>query len=154
DSSPGGGGGGGSGNGGSGGGGSTGGLPPELLDMNPPVVTLAGPPVLAFDSTTQLPPTLPVVFTLASDHPRAWQLILINPVLGQSVELTDGTTPGAVVVPAGGGWSTPTLTVSLTLSALFMTALGKTTTSPHEFYLTGISQRGLQSYAVLKLTVT
>lgn len=151
----GGGGGGGSGSGsGDGGGGSAAALPPELLDMTPPVVTLAGPPALVFDSTTQMPATLQAVFTLSGEHPRDWQLKLINPVLAQTVELTDGATPGAAVTPAGGGWSASPLTVSLTLTAVFMAGLGRTAADPHEFYLTASTRRGLQSYAVLKLTVT
>jgi hypothetical protein len=131
-----------------------GGLPPELLDLSAPVVTLAGPPALIFNSVTQLPATIPVVFMLASDHPLAWQLTLINPVLQQNLELTRGLIPGAVVAPAGGQWEVPLLTVTLTMSSVFMTALGLTTTAPHEIYMTGISQRGLSAYAKLALTVT
>jgi hypothetical protein len=128
--------------------------PPELLDMVKPVVT-ASTSALAFDSTTQLPPVAPVIFTLATDHPLRWQLRLINPVQKYDLDLTAGTTPGAAVVPAGGEWSTASLSITLTLTAVFMAALGKTTpTTLHEFYCTGISRRGLSAYAVMKLTVT
>ena len=109
--------------------------------------------MLAFDSNTQLPATLAVTFALSHPYPLEWQLLLINTVAKVDLPLTDGA-PGATVSPSGGEWTDTSLTVSLTLTAAFMTALGKTVTSPHEFYLTGVSQRGVNAYAAVKLTIS
>jgi hypothetical protein len=121
---------------------------PAMLDLAPPVV-VAVPPAGAFNTTTQLPPVLPIVFTLTSAFPRQWSLTLLNTVAGESIDLTAGA-PDATVVPSGGGWTTPALAVTLQLGAVFLTALGAGT---HHLYCAGVSQRGLSSYAHVVLTV-
>jgi hypothetical protein len=122
---------------------------PALLDFAPPVVT-AAPPAAAFNLATQQPASLPILFSLSSPFPRSWSLRLLNTVAGQSVDLTSGA-PGATVTPVGGGWPTPSLTVSLLLSAVFMSALGA---GAHHLYCTGVSLRGLSSYGHAVLTVS
>lgn len=122
---------------------------PALLDLLPPVV-VAAPPAGAFSVTTSMPATLPFTFTLNSAFPLSWSLVLLNTVALTSVPLTGGA-PGAVVVPSGGQWSTPSLTVTATLSAAFMTALGP---GPHDLYMTGVSQRGMSAHARATLTVS
>jgi hypothetical protein len=121
---------------------------PAMLDLTPPVV-VAAPPAGAFNTTTQLPPVLPITFTLSSAFPLQWMLTLLNTVQAQSVDLTSGV-PGAVVAPPGGSWSTPSLTVSLLLTAVFLNGLGPGT---HQLFFTGVSQRGLSSFANVVLTV-
>jgi hypothetical protein len=125
-------------------------LSPALLDMVPPAVTV-GPPTLAFNSVTMLPPTLATMFTLSSANPMQWVLTLINEPLGSDADVTNGLPPGLVVAPTGGGWNSATLAVTVTMTAAFMAAL---TPGRHHFYMTGVSQRGLSNYAEVVLTVS
>lgn len=126
-------------------------LSAELLDLAPPLV-VAAPPALAFSSITMLPVTLLATFTLSAGFPLKWILTRVSePPVSTHADLTSGEPPGAVVAPAGGGWSTPALTVMLTLSAAFMAALG---VGRHHFYMTGVSRRGLSSWAETVLTVS
>lgn len=118
----------------------------EMSDLSKPIV-VAAPPSTPFKITP--PPTpVPVVvtFTLTANHPLQWILTLITvPLtpLGQSYDLTKGI-PGAVtVVPAGGQWTTPTLTVTVTMAPVFVAGLGP---GKHELYLTGVSQRGVSGH--------
>jgi len=118
----------------------------EMADLIPPIV-VAAPPSTPFKITP--PPTpVPVVvtFTLSANHPSQWILILITvPLapLGRSFDLTNGI-PGAVtVVPAGGRWTTPNLTVTVTMTPVFVAGLGP---GRHELYLTGVSQRGVSGH--------
>ncbi|MFN7931269.1 MAG: hypothetical protein U0Y68_25735 [Blastocatellia bacterium] len=125
-------------------------LSPEMADTAKPTVA-AVPPVGAFNSTTMQPATLPITFTLGSTHPLRWQLTLINEPLASHVDVTNGIPPGLVVAPAGGGWNSAVLVVTVTLTALFMAALG---IGLHHLFMTGISQRGLSAYAKFDLTVS
>jgi hypothetical protein len=122
---------------------------PALLDLVPPVV-IAVPPAGVFNLVTQMPASLPIAFSLSSAFPREWNLRLLNTVAGQSVDLTSGA-PGAAVTPSGGGWTTPTLTVNLVMSAVFLSALGA---GAHHVYCTGVSRRGLSSYGRAIMTVS
>lgn len=128
-------------------------IPPELADTSEPTAMVL-PPVLAFNSTTQQPVSAAAVFTAYHEHPLRWELRLLNTVAGTDVELTDGLPPGATVAPAGGAWDSAALSVTLTLTAPFMTALGITTVAPHSFYFTAVSRRGVSASAELQLTVT
>jgi hypothetical protein len=124
-------------------------LPPAILDLVPPVVT-ATMPVGTFSVSTG-PPSVVATFQLSSAFPRQWVLTRISePPPGSHEDLTPGKPPGAVVAPAGGSWTTPSLTVTLTMTAVYMTALG---IGKHHFYLTGVSQRGLSGYGVADLEV-
>lgn len=125
-------------------------LSPALADTVQPVV-VAVPPALAFNSTTMQPVSLAAAFTLTSDFPSQWILTLINEPAKYNLDVTNGVPPGLVVVPPGGDWSTPVLTVSVTLTAVFMAALG---IGLHHFFMTGVSRRGLSGYAEMILTVT
>jgi hypothetical protein len=121
---------------------------PEMADMVSPVVM---PPfqTLPFSISTTPSPVV-FTFTMAADHPLRWILTLINEPLKQHVDLTDGL-PGATVAPAGGQWTTPSLTVTVTLTPAFMTAL---TVGKHHLYLTGVSKRGLSGHAEALLVVS
>jgi hypothetical protein len=125
-------------------------LSPALADVVAPAVT-AAPMVLAFNSTTMLPPTLVTTFTLVSANPMQWILTLINVPLRSNADLTNGLPPGLVVAPAGGAWNQSPLVVTVTMTALYMASL---TPGLHHFYMTGVSQRGLSDYAEVVLTVS
>jgi len=101
---------------------------------------------------TQLPVTLPITFTLSSAFPLQWILTRVSePPLATNSDLTNGDPTGAVVVPAGGGWDSPSLVVTLTLSAAYLTALGA---GVHHFYMTGVNQRGLSAWQQAVVTVS
>jgi hypothetical protein len=76
---------------------------------------------------------------------------MLNGVIKRPFDITEGMPPGAIVYPAGGQWHFPNLTVTLTLTAFFMAGLG---VGNHQFFLTGVSQRGLPNFALVELTVT
>jgi hypothetical protein len=113
-------------------------LAPEMLDIAPPVV-IAAPPTVPFVTSTMLPPTAAITFTLTSAFPLSWTLALLNTTLGTSIDATNGLPTGLVVAPAGGSWTSPSLTVTATMSAAFMASL---TPGTHLFYMTGVSKRG------------
>jgi len=127
-------------------------LSPALADAIKPVVSVT-PPVLAFVSApTPSPPSALATFTLFSDYPLSWKLVVISEPVGANMDVTNGLPPmGLVVAPAGGDWSTPSLAVTVTMSAIYMGSLGIGT---HHFFMTGVNQRGLSSFAEMVLTVT
>jgi hypothetical protein len=129
-------------------------LSPELADTMKPVVT-GIPPILAFNSTTSLPPAATVTFNLFSNFPLRWILTLINGGLTPgSSEITNGDPSfGLTVLPAGGEWNTTNFTVTMTMTATYMASLGIGT---HDFFMTGINQRGLSGFndPPVKLTVS
>jgi hypothetical protein len=125
-------------------------LPPELTDLVPPVVTAVSP-TLAFNSTTMQPVTAAATFTLSSPHPLNWILTLIHGTVPRNTDVTNGLSTGLAVTPPGGSWTTPSLTVTMTLTAAFMASL---TPGIHRFQMTGVNARGIWSAADMKLTVT
>jgi len=124
-------------------------LAPELLDVAPPVVA-AVPPTVPFVTTTMLPPTAAVTFSLTTAFPLQWTLTLLNVTSQQSIDVTNGV-PGLVVVPAGGSWPSPSLTVVATMTAAFLAALGPGT---HYLYMSGVSKRGMSSTIAVTLVVS
>jgi hypothetical protein len=124
-------------------------ITPAMADMTPPVVT-ATPPAAVFNTTTQMPATIPITFTLATAFPMQWSLVWISVPDAKSKDLTNGM-PGAMPAPPGGSWPSGALTVVLNLSLPFLSTL-----SPglHYFYMTGASQRGLTGIAQCILTVS
>jgi hypothetical protein len=126
-------------------------LSPELADAIKPVVTVV-PPVLAFNSVTSLPPSTLATFTLFSDFPLSWKLVVISEPAGGDMDITSVPfPPGLVVAPAGGDWTTPNLVVTVTMTAVFMASLG---VGIHHFFMTGVNQRGLNDFVEMVLTVT
>jgi hypothetical protein len=123
---------------------------PELLDLTPPVI-VAAPPAVPFTVSTMLPPTAAITFTLTSAFPLSWTLTLLNTTLGTSIDASNGLPTGLVVAPAGGSWTSPSLTVVLTMSASFMASL---TPGTHWFYMTGISKRGKSGFASATVVVS
>lgn len=122
---------------------------PAMADLVAPIVSGA-PPAAVFNTTTQLPVTIPITFTLSSAFPMQWVLTLISEPTGSSQDLTNGAV-GAVVAPAGGGWSSPSLPVIVTLMLPFLSALAP---GAHHFYMTGVSERGLTGLGEVILTVS
>ena len=125
-------------------------LAPEMLDIAPPVV-VAMPPAIPFVSSTMLPPTALITFTLTSAFPLSWTLTLLNGTLLTSIDATNGLPTGLVVAPSGGAWSSPSLTVTATMTAAFMASLSPGT---HYFYMTGVSKRGKSSFASATIMVS
>jgi hypothetical protein len=126
-------------------------LSPALADAIAPVVRVV-PPTLAFNSVTSLPPTAIATFNLFSDFPLSWKLVVISEPVGGVRDITSAPfPPGLIVAPAGGVWDTPVLVVTVTMSAVFMASLG---IGIHHFFMTGVNQRGLNSFAEMGLTVT
>jgi len=115
-------------------------LSPELTDLVAPVV-VGVPPSFPFKITPPPTPTPVVItFTLTAQHPLKWILTLINEPLGQHMDLTSGIPGSVTVTPSGGDWSTPVLTVVVTMVPTFVASL---TPGKHDLYMTGVSKRGL-----------
>ncbi len=125
-------------------------IPPELLDLTRPVV-VAAPPTMAFSLTNQAPPPVPIVFTSFTAFPLQWSLRLVNETAGASIDATNGVPGGLDPVPAGGAWTAPALTVTVTISQPFLNSIGAGT---HRLYLTAVSRRGLSGFSSAVITVT
>ena len=125
-------------------------LTPAMLDSVIPLFS-AVPPAGAFVRATQLPPTVVFVFTLSTSFPLQWMLTFIDGIALTSADVTNGGLPGPIVAPAGGAWTSPVLAVTVTLSTAFLNTLPVGT---HYFYMTGVSQRGLNNYAQTQLAVS
>jgi len=123
-------------------------LPPELANMVPPIVA-AITPTLAFSISAPAP--LAASFQLNSPFPLQFVVTLINQPMALSLDLTNGQPPDVTVIPAGGGWSTPPLTVSIAFMPTFLAGL---TVGTHTLFVTGVSQRGLNAHARCVITVT
>jgi hypothetical protein len=77
---------------------------------------------------------------------------VISEPVGNDMEITSPPfPPGLVVAPAGGVWDTPTLVVTVTMTAVFMASLG---IGLHHFFMTGVNQRGLSRYAKPEFVLT
>jgi hypothetical protein len=124
-------------------------LSPELADAIAPIVA---PPFQSLPFVTaSTPPPLVVTFTLAGAFPNLWVLTLISRSLKQSFDLTNGI-PGQVEVsPSGGDWQTASLTVTVTLSPMFLAGLG---IGIQDIYMTAVSRRGLSGYGWAMITVS
>jgi hypothetical protein len=123
-------------------------LTEEMADLTPPIVM---PPlqIIPFSISTTTVPVV-VTFNLTAAHPLQWMLALINGTLKYKLDLTNGA-PGATVAPSGGQWSTPSLTVTLTMTPAFVQAL---TVGTHHLFLTGVSRRGLPGHAETRVKVS
>ena len=118
-----------------------------LLDVTPPVVTVA-PPALTFTHSTQLPPSAVFVFALSSPFPKQWMLTHVSASAAE--DLTSGGVPGPSVAPAGGNWASPMMTVVVTLDTAYLNSLSS---GVHQFYLTAVSERGIPMSLPATLTV-
>ena len=127
-------------------------LPPEMTDLDPPIVS-ASPASLAFNATTGTPPSLAVIFTLTSAHPLRWMLTQIDEPEAATHDRTSTQPPGMTVSPSGGIWNVSPLTITLTMTAAFMTTLMPLPLK-HRFFLTGVTARGLASFAEAVLSVS
>lgn len=125
-------------------------LTPAMLDVIPPLIN-ATPTTLAFSITSNNPPVNVITFTLFSAFPLKWILTRQSLTQGTHEDLTHGRPSQADVTPSGGQWKSSSLTVSLKMTATYMASLDKGT---HEFYMTGVSQRGLSGHQKAVLTVS
>jgi hypothetical protein len=121
-----------------------------MADMVKPLVT-SSITNLAFNRTTMSPPTLTVTFTLIAVHPLRWILRQIDEPEQLSNDRTSFQPPGLTVAPAGGVWDVSPLTIDMTMTAAFMATLAPLA---HRFFMTGVSQRGLSTFAEVVLNVT
>jgi len=122
---------------------------PEMADFDKPIVVT---PTLMIPVPLTPPPPAPVfvTFTLTSAHPLRWILTLINEPEKTNADLTNGW-PGAVIAPSGGDWTTPSLTVTISLPPTSVAALAP---GKHHLFMTGVSKRGLSGNAECILDVT
>lgn len=114
--------------------------PPELSDFAAPIVITT----MAYSAVPLTPPPPPPVvisFTMAGQHPLKWILTLIDEPEGKHADLTGGW-PGAIISPVGGDWSTPSLTVTVTLPVTLLATLAP---GKHHLFMTAVSKRGLSS---------
>jgi hypothetical protein len=126
-------------------------LPPAVTDTTKPSVNVVVPP-LAFSNSSPAP--ISATFSLSADFPMKWILTLIHqgiPRPAGAVDLTNGIPGSAVVTPSGGDWNSGDLTVNVVLQIPYLETFSQA--QPHDFYMTGISQRGLSSYAKASFTV-
>ena len=128
--------------------------PPELQDTDQPTVT-AVPPVLAFSkalfTSVGTPPFLSPTFTLTSQFPSRWMLIVIVPP--DSTDITSSTPVGVTVQPSGGAWTTSPLTVIVTLTGAYMMTLPVLPVKV-SFVMVGINRRGRSAFAETVLGVS
>ena len=122
---------------------------PEMTDLIKPVVT-ASLTTQLFTISSNTPPSVVVTFTLISAHPMQWILTQIDEPEGHSNNRTTTQPAGMTITPSGGVWNDSPLNLTLTMTGAFMATLMP---GIHRFFLTGVSQRGLSSFAELKLTV-
>jgi hypothetical protein len=125
-------------------------LPPDMADLDPPIVSVS-PATLAFNATSGSPPSLAVTFTLTAAHPLRWILTQIDEPEEVTNDRSSTQPPGMTVSPSGGVWGVSPLTITLTMTAAFMTTLMPL---KHRFFLTGVTRRGLSSFAEAVLNVS
>ena len=125
-------------------------LPPEMTDLDPPVVSVS-PASLAFNTTSGAPASVAVTFTLTSAHPLRWILTEIDEPEAATEDRTSAQPPGMTLNPSVSAWNVSPLTITLTMSAAFMATL---LPLKHRFCVTAVTQRGLSRFAEAVLTVT
>ncbi len=122
---------------------------PALADLVKPVVTTPARTLPPYSIMSHAP--LTVTFSLFNAFPLRWILTLIDESLGPR-DLTQGIPGSVTVMPPGGQWSTPSLTVTVAMTPVFLAGL--TPTKLAHFFMTGVSQRGLSDNAEAMLPVT
>ena len=120
-----------------------------LADFVSPLVL---PPAQSFLFSVQNT-KVPVVFsfTMTTNHPLQWFLVLINEAKGTSRDLTNGDN-GVTVQPSGGKWILASQPIVVTLTPAYIVALGLPPTR-HHLFLTGVSQRGFSGHAEASIEV-
>jgi hypothetical protein len=128
--------------------------PPELQDTDQPTIT-ALPLVLAFSkigfSNTGAPSSLTITLTLNSQFPNQWMLTMIAPP--SSTDITSSAPPGLTVQPSGGSWTVSPITVTVTLTGVYMTTL-PVLPAKVSFVMVGINRRGRSAVAETVLGVS
>ena len=120
---------------------------PAMADLISPTGS-AVPTSTSFSTTTMLPSVVVFSFTMVTDHPMMWTLRLIT-ATGLNFDITSGF-PGLTVTPSGGDWTSPLLSVEVSIPAPMVATFGA---GASYLYLTGVSQRGLNGFAKATITV-
>src|SRR5262249_17936920 len=126
-------------------------LSPEMADLVAPIVLPSPVPIPFKISPPPTPTPVVVVFNLTTNHPLKWVLTLINETAGQNLDITSGVPGNVAVLPSGGQWSSPDLSVTVTIAPQFLVGLGP---GKYDLYMTGVSKRGLSNYAKAIIAVS
>lgn len=132
-------------------------IPPEMREDDTPSVLVVPPTfpfsIATFGSTSQ-PATVPFSFSLSSQYPLKWMLWQVGPPAVQ-LDVSAGIPSQVTVVPVGaspdGTWSSPSATVSVTITGTYLATL---TPGKHDFVLTAVNRRGLSTYAQAEVVVS
>lgn len=128
--------------------------PPALQDADRPAVS-ASPPLLPFSlsgfGTTGEPAALTAAFTLTSRFPLRWMLTLNTPPA--SSDITSNAPSGITVQPSGGAWHDPSLTVTVTMTGVYLATLPPLP-AKNSLVLVGINRRGRAAHAEVVMSVT
>jgi hypothetical protein len=124
-------------------------IPPEMQETDRPTV-LCVPPTLPFSiatfGSTSQPATLPFSFSLSSQYPLQWMLWQVGPPATQ-LDVTAGIPGQVTVLPVGaapdGTWSSPSATVSVTITGTYAATLAP---GNHQFALTAVNRRGFSAF--------
>jgi hypothetical protein len=124
-------------------------IPPEMQETDHPTVVCV-PPTLPFSiatfGSTSQPATLPFSFSLSSQYPLRWMLWQVGPPATQ-LDVTAGLPSQVTVLPVGaspdGTWSSPSATVSVTITGTYAATLAP---GNHEFVLTAVNRRGFSAF--------
>ena len=125
------------------------GPPPELREDDKPVAQVS-PPVMTFSLQTQMPATMPFVFTAQSRYPRTWSIWHVGPPLVKR-DVTNGHPLGVTTAPPGGRWVSPQIVITMTITAAYAATL---TAGDHTFVLSAANHRGLPAMAQAKLIIS
>jgi hypothetical protein len=125
------------------------GPPPQLKTDDKPVV-VAAPPVGAFSLTTQMPPTIPFVFTMSSAFPRRWTLWHLTPV-GMKMDITNGLPGNINVIPPGGQFLGQQMVITVTVMGTYASTM---VPGLHTIVCTAVNHRGMSAFAEAKLTIS
>lgn len=124
-------------------------IPPEMQESDRPTVVCV-PPTLPFSiatfGSTSQPAALPFAFALSSPHPLKWMLWQVGPPATQ-LDVTAGLPSQVTVLAVGaspdGSWSSPSATVSVTITGTYAATLAP---GNHEFVLTAVNRRGFSAF--------
>jgi hypothetical protein len=132
-------------------------IPPELQENDRPTVVCVPQQlpfsIATFGSTSQ-PAALPFAFALSSQFPLRWMLWQVGPP-STKLDVTGGIPSQVTVVPVGaspdGTWSSPSATVSVTITGTYAATLAP---GNHEFVLTAVNRRGFSAFGKGVLVVS
>ena len=125
-------------------------LSAAMADETAPTV-LGIAPLNSFTLSSFMPASLSMTFTLTSQFPSSWMLNFIDSKTGRTLELHKTVVPGIVVSPNDGVWRQSPLTISVNLSAAFLSTLLPAT--DHQLVMIAINERGLSGFEIISLQI-